>query len=738
MANNSDKDIAKALGGRQEATIRKHIEAICDKMGIEAPPQTSRRPQLFGLVAQYKPELLGNSTPTVVNPSEETTGDFVGREKAIADLDALVARGDSRCILIQGPGGVGKTVLAERYLAQRFKPPILRFDIAKETQAINSAEGWIEQNLQKLGEEPGHEFGVSCDRLRSKLQSEVIGILVDNLEPALDKNGKLISEHRSYVELLRVLCDTSLKSLTLITSRERICESLNIPHYRLEYLNVDAWREYFSQEELSVNSPILPKIHQAYGGNALAMRVLRERIAFDYERDIEYYWKSHAIEEDISVEKAVQNLLFEQFNRLESIDVAAYDLLCRMGCFRYQDVPTVPNEGLLALLWDIPKKEAANAIDALWTRGLIERLNREYKLHPLIRQEAIERLRNSADWEQANRTAAEFWTESIKTIESTKEAVKAHEAYYHNLAIKNLQKCCEVLVKTRRTKGETLWRAYYRLGLADRMTDSLLDICNKFEIEDSVYGPEVYNALSDMFWIKGNLNSAIQYCKKTKNLATKFGNTDMLATSVLILGLCKISLHAFQESLEVFHEYMRISREKKLSNHEPTSYFCLAYVNSQLNNTNQAKYFLDIFLEEVEYAPTPWDVGYAPLFCATTFKNLGLTQKACELYNQAIEFSTNQYYYPQVKAKALTGLAELDRIHNNFESALSKHTESIQILKKICAECDLAEAYYQLGLTHQAMGEISNSKSYFNQAIQLWKKIDAPKQIERVHRSMGG
>ena len=319
--------------------------------------QRRSRSDFINFVLQYKHERLGESTPTVC--------DFVGREKAIADLDALFARGDTRCILIQSPGGVGKTVLAERYLAQRFKPPILRFDIAKETQGINSAEGWIEQNLRKLGEEPGHEFGVSCDRLRSKLQSEAIGILVDNLEPALDKDGKLISEHRSYVELLRVLCDTSLKSLTLITSRERICETLNITLYPLEYLSVDAWREYFSQEELTVDSPVLPKIHQAYRGNALAMRVLRERIAIDYERDIEYYWDSKAIEEGISVEIAVQNLLDEEFNRLENLDLNAYHLLCRMGCFRYQDVPTVPKEGLLALLWDILKKEAAKAIDAL-------------------------------------------------------------------------------------------------------------------------------------------------------------------------------------------------------------------------------------------------------------------------------------------------------------------------------------------------------------------------------------
>jgi len=48
---------------------------------------------------------------------------------------------------------------------------------------------------------------VSIDRLKRKLQSDRMGILIDNLEPALDSAGKFIELHRRYVELLRVLAD---------------------------------------------------------------------------------------------------------------------------------------------------------------------------------------------------------------------------------------------------------------------------------------------------------------------------------------------------------------------------------------------------------------------------------------------------------------------------------------------------------------------------------------------------
>ena len=74
---------------------------------------------------------------------------------------------------------------------------------------------------------------------------------------------------------------------------------------------------------------------------------------------------------------------------------------------------------------------------------------------------------------------------------------------------------------------------------------------------------------------------------------------------------------------------------------------------------------------------------------------------------------------------------------NNLK-ALKQHQESIEILDKIGAKCDLAEAYFQLALTYQAMEDKINSKTYFDEALYLWGKeqIDAPKQIERVLKAM--
>lgn len=140
---------------------------------------------------------LQDSDYTYYQPPEPTDPKFVGREKAMQDLDNLVNQG-KKAILIQAPGGVGKTTLAKYYLKQRGFDLVLDLPMAKEAQNITSAESVVEEWLRSdFQEEPGREFGIALKRLRDKLKDKrkKIAVLIDNLEPALEK-GKFIPEHR--------------------------------------------------------------------------------------------------------------------------------------------------------------------------------------------------------------------------------------------------------------------------------------------------------------------------------------------------------------------------------------------------------------------------------------------------------------------------------------------------------------------------------------------------------------
>jgi tetratricopeptide (TPR) repeat protein len=682
---------------------------------------------------------------------------FVGREGAIADLNALVKEG-KKLILIQAEGGVGKTTLARHYLETQGFDIVIEYPMAKERQNISSVESVVEEWLKRhFNEEPGREFDQSLERLRNKLQdkNKKIGILIDNLEPALE-NGSFIENHRRYVDLLRVLNHPNVQSLTLITSRERICESgIKISDnnvYPLEGLSKEAWNQFFESCRINTGSSPLDEnsalslMHKAYGGNAEAMFIFSGAIKNECQGDLEAYWKEN--DQDLLINPTLENLIEGQFNKLQHDNPKAYILLCRLGCYRYQDVPLVPEEGISCLLWEEEEKQRKRVIKALRDRSLIKYSNQEYYLHPVIRAEAIDRLRGSKDWEITNHKAALFWTESVKHVTNPIEGLKKLESYNHYVVIEDWENAASILMqKINDTELLPHLRAFGYLQKCTEIIEFLLD---KPNIKQA-YLRTLWVYLADLHSIIGDFKRAIYEYEKSESILVKLKFCDEnsiqnhMFTKEYVdemgaLGILHINMGNYENAINILQIILPIAKDlgnigKKF----------VVYINSCLSIAhylvgNQADSL--IHLQEAINAKGYLEKSSKTWIKIYGFHNLrkslffhGRLVESMEVCQQLLSYY-EQSSFIQGKGFALIGFGDIYVMENNFQKALDNYEEAIQIFMKIGARYDKAETYYQIGFTYQKMGNNQQSHNNFQQAIQLFEEMEVPKQVEKVRQAM--
>ena len=308
----SDETISKIIH-RTEKTDKSKIQSLFKAFGLQLQSSDFTQDAL------------------IAEPIKKDDPNFVGRESAIADLNALVAEG-AKVILIYAAGGVGKTTFAKQCLKQRFSGEPLEFVVAK-TRSLNttitSVDGVLKDWLKDLSPrdyDSNINFKEALKQLKKKLTEKPIGILIDNLEPALEGNGQFIETYReSYLELLEILSNQEVRSITLITSRLELAEYKLVPpdfrSYWLKTLELENWKNYFQHSKnIEIDDKSLKKIYKYYNeGNALAMILVAERVS-EEKINLETYWQRSNKGNRVKSEQRIKNLICEEFEFLKSIE----------------------------------------------------------------------------------------------------------------------------------------------------------------------------------------------------------------------------------------------------------------------------------------------------------------------------------------------------------------------------------------------------------------------------------
>lgn len=254
-----------------------------------------------------------------------------------------------------------------------------------------------------------------------------------------------------------------------------------------------------------------------------------------------------------------------------------------------------------------------------------------------------------------------------------------------------------------------------------------------------------------MCWAVGDIHQAIDYNIKSLQIVNDFLQINShkineelrskfraLEIDYLIgMGMCKIDLWDLEEASSFFASIKSLPKI-------PNGYLglitiCDAY-SIFLNANFEPKKELIELAERIldKSLNIDWGFrakGYSLFFLSKSYNLWGDKRKALEICNQAISFAKDAHH-TKLESKILVFLGEIYKEKGDFQQAISYQQSAIKLSQSIGAKGDLAEAFYQLGATYQAMGEIKKSHTSFQEALRLFSEMEAPKQVERVRRSM--
>lgn len=717
---------------------------------VEQPASLPIAPPPFHLLAEPGQMALNSPAET----SHPINSNFVGRQEAITHLNTLIAQGH-RTILIQGEGGLGKTTLAQHLLAQQPVDLTLELLMAKDPADITPVEWVVEEWLrQDFGVEPGREFGVTLDRLRRHLRQQRVAVLIDNLEPALDAQGQFIGPHRRYSELLRVLADSRGQTLTLLTSRDRLCEpGIPITHYRLPGLGLAAWATYFDHRGIPEDEAVLAAMHGAYGGNAKAMEILAGAVQSDFDSSLALYWQAHS--QDLLGPVDLKNLVESQIHRLRDLDADAHRLFCRLGVYRYQDVSTIPWAAVQCLMADIPAQRHQAIVTSLRNRSLLECRQGRYWLHPVVRAGALAQLtaasQNSTEWETAHRQAARCWSDSVQRIYTLDDAIQALESYYHYVAIQDYGAAARVILHSRDNQWQQflpLGSTLYRMGLVQPVTDAITAIIDHIPTENAD-ASELSNILGDLYWIQGRLENAIACQQNAIAIAQTCLHTEapdstthrwyylamLVVDSQLSLGLYHLDLWNLEAAATWFSQVIATATGTRHQPWADKATTCLALVHSYQGDRDSAQTLADSIIEQVRGRGQSGRHAFFVQLLGHTYLNLGDFDRAESLFTAAIQ-AAEAGHYLQIKANVLVGLGRLKHQRGDTAGALEDCQGAIALLDEVGAHCDLAAAHLQYALTLACTPtQPREAEAHLYKALYLFQAIPAPQQIARAKQA---
>jgi WD40 repeat protein/DNA-binding XRE family transcriptional regulator len=298
---------------------------------------------------------------------------FYGRETELALLTDWLLTQRCRVVSLLGMGGIGKTSLAAR-LAQEVAPHFEHVYWRSLRDALPTAE-WLSGAIGFLSNQQVVPPPTDSERFMALLQllrTRRCLLVLDNFDTLFEpgqREGRYRESVAGYGRLLQIIGETAHQSCLVLTSREAPVELVAlggdvVRTFHLGGLGTDEARLLLAPKQLTGSSQHWAELTARFGGNALALKIVGERIHELFGGDIGVFVEQA---DNTSVIGSIRRLLAEQIDRSTAPE---QQVLRELAVARE---PVRLTELLSLLSPQLGREATLEAFEALLRRSLAER-----------------------------------------------------------------------------------------------------------------------------------------------------------------------------------------------------------------------------------------------------------------------------------------------------------------------------------------------------------------------------